>query len=174
MGKQTKKYLDFVIDKLTNSIENILTGEVFDTEITRISDEDIKTIKNKDWQFNWRSEFKDKSKLIFKLTTANNPTIIQGLISIEDKDDHFFMHLVESSKFNLGKHKIYLGIPGNLVAYACKVSFDQGYEGYVAFDSKTVLIEHYQKSLGATHIRDRRMFIDTKAAGKLVSQYFKS
>ncbi len=174
MGRRTKKYLNFVIDKLTNSIENTLTGEIFDTEITRITDKDFKTIKSKDWQFNWKSEFKDKSKLIFKLTTTNNPTIIQGLLSIEDKDDHIFMHLVESSKFNLGKHKIYLGVPGNLVAYACKVSFDKGYEGYVAFDSKTILIEHYQKSLGATHLRDRRMFVDTKAAGKLVSQYFKS
>lgn len=174
MSRRTKKYLDFVIDKLTNSIENTLTGEVFDTEITQITDSDFKTIKNKDWQFNWKSEFKDKSKFIFKLTTTNNPTIIQGLLSIEDKDDHIFMHLVESSKFNLGKNKIYLGVPGNLVAYACKVSFDKGYDGYVAFDSKTVLLEHYQKSLGATHFKERRMFIDTIAAGKLVSQYFKS
>jgi hypothetical protein len=84
------------------------------------------------------------------------------------------MHLVESAKFNLGRHKLYLGVPGNLVSYACKVSFDKGYEGFVAFDSKTALIEHYQKTLGATLIGGRRMYIDTKAAGKLVSQYFKT
>ncbi len=174
MKKRTKKYLDFVIDKLTNSIENTLSGEVFDTEITEVSDKDIKAIKDKNWHFHWKSEFKDSSKQIFKLTTTNNPTIIQGLLSIEDKSDHIFMHLVESAKFNLGKHKLYLGVPGNLVAYACKVSFDRGYEGFVAFDSKTVLIEHYQKTLGASHIGGRRMYIDTKAAGKLVSQYFKT
>jgi hypothetical protein len=172
--KRTKKYLNFVIDKLTNSIENTLSGEVFDTEIAQVTDKDIKAIKGKDWQFSWRSEFKDNSKQIFKLTTTNNPTIIQGLLSIEDKEDHIFMHLVESAKFNLGKHKLYLGVPGNLVAYACKVSFDRGYEGFVAFDSKTVLIEHYQKSLGATHLGGRRMYIDTKAAGRLISQYFKT
>ncbi|HWY09789.1 MAG TPA: hypothetical protein VN026_00615 [Bacteroidia bacterium] len=174
MHKRTKKYLNFVIDKLTNSIENTLSGEVFDTEIAQVTDKDIKAIKGKDWQFSWRSEFKDNSKQIFKLTTTNNPTIIQGLLSIEDKEDHIFMHLVESAKFNLGKHKLYLGVPGNLVAYACKVSFDRGYEGFVAFDSKTVLIEHYQKSLGATHLGGRRMYIDTKAAGRLISQYFKT
>jgi len=84
------------------------------------------------------------------------------------------MHLVESAKFNLGKHKLYLGVPGNLVSYACKVSFDKGYEGFVAFDSKTALVEHYQKTLGATHLGGRKMYIDTKAAGKLVSQYFKT
>jgi hypothetical protein len=174
VGKRTKKYQNFFIDKLTNSIENTLSGEVFDTEIAQVSDRDINTLKRKDWQFDWKQEFKDTSKQIFKLTTTNNPTIIQGLLSIEDKHDHIFMHLVESAKFNLGKHKLYLGVPGNLVSYACKVSFDRGYEGFVAFDSKTALIEHYQKTLGATHLSGRRMYIDTKAAGKLVSQYFKT
>jgi hypothetical protein len=174
VSKQTRKYQSFLIDKLTNSIENTLSGEVFDTEITLVSDMDIKALKRKDWQFNWKTEYKDSAKKIFKLTTTNNPTIIQGLLSIEDKDDHIFMHLVESAKFNLGKHKLYLGVPGNLVSYACKVSFDKGYEGFVAFDSKTALVEHYQKTLGATHLGGRRMYIDTKAAGKLVSQYFKT
>lgn len=174
MGKRAKKYQSFFIDKLTNSIENTLSGEVFDTEIAQVSAKDINSLKRKGWQFDWKSEYKDKSKQIFKLTTTNNPTIIQGLLSIEDKDDHIFMHLVESSKFNLGKHKLYLGVPGNLVSYACKVSFDRGYEGFVAFDSKTALIEHYQKTLGATHLGGRRMYIDTKAAGKLVSHYFKT
>ena len=174
MRKRAKKYHDFVIDKLTNSIENSLSGEVFDTEIVRIAEKDIKSLKYNDWKFNWKSEFKDHSKHIFKLTTTNNPTIIHGLLSIEDKDDHIFMHLVESAKFNLGKHKLYLGVPGNLVAYACKVSFDKGYEGFVAFDSKTLLIEHYENTLGATHLGGRRMYIDTKAAANLVSHYFKT
>ncbi len=112
--------LDFEIDKLTNSIENTQTGEVFDTEIVRLSDKDIKQIKKTDWQFDWTKELKDKSKEVYKLTTVNNPTIIQGLLSIEDKQDHIFMHLIESAKFNKGKDKVYFGIPGNLVAYAVK------------------------------------------------------
>jgi hypothetical protein len=174
VGNRAKKYQNFLIDKLTNSIENTLSGEIFDTAITRVSDKDIRALKRKDWQFDWKLEFKDQSKQIFKLTTTNNLTIIQGLLSIEDKDDHVFMHLVESAKFNLGKHKLYLGVPGNLVSYACKVSFDRGYEGFVAFDSKTALIEHYIKTLGATHLGGRRMYINTEAAGKLVSQYFKT
>ena len=174
MKKKTEKYLNVLIDKLTNSIENTLSGEVFDTEISLLTEKEVKLIKQKDWHFNWKSEFKDSTKKLFKLTTTNNPTIIQGLLSIEDKGDHIFMHLVESAKFNLGKNKLYYGVPGNLIAYACKISFDRSYDGYVAFDSKTVLIEHYQKTLGASHIGGRRMYIDTKAAGKLVSQYFKT
>jgi hypothetical protein len=83
------------------------------------------------------------------------------------------MHLIESAKFNKGKGKIYLGVPGNLVAFACKVSLDKGYDGYVAFDSKTVLIEHYKQTLGATHLIRQRMFVDPIAAHKLISRYFK-
>ena len=173
MNKRKDSGLDFEIDKLTNSIENILTGEVFDTEIVRLMDIDKKQIKKVDWQFDWHKELKDKTKEVYKLTTVNNPKIIQGLVSIEDKHDHIFMHLIESSKFNKGKGKIYLGVPGNLVAYACKVSFEKGYDGFLAFDAKTVLIKHYQESLGATHFRGQRMFIETRSAINLVKQYFK-
>ena len=174
MKKQQNKGLDFIIDKLTNSIQNSFTGEVFDTEIVRLTLKDTKQIKEADWQFNWQKELKDKTKEVYKLTTVNNPTIIQGILSIEDKQDHVFMHLIESAKFNKGKDKVYFGVPGNLVAYACKVSIEKGYEGFLAFDAKSVLIKHYQESLHATHFRGLRMFIETSAALKLISQYFKS
>lgn len=94
-------------------------------------------------------------------------------MSIEDKQDHIFMHLIESAKFNKGKAKAYLGVPGNLVAFACKASIQNGYEGFVAFDAKSSLIEHYKQSLYATHFHGLRMFIDTGAATKFISLYFK-
>ena len=84
------------------------------------------------------------------------------------------MHLIESAKFNKGKNKVYLGVPANLVAFACKVSVDKGYVGFLAFDAKTALIKHYEQSLHATHFRGLRMFIETSAALRLISQYFKS
>lgn len=174
MEKQKGIGLDFEIDKLTNSIENVLTSEVFDTEVVRLTNKDSRQIKKIDWQFNWHKELKDETKEVYKLTTVNNPLIIQGLLSIEDKTDHIFMHLIESSKFNKGEGKVYLGVPGNLVAYACKVSVNKGYEGFLAFDTKTALIKHYEQSLLATHFRGLRMFIETNAALKLISQYFKS
>jgi hypothetical protein len=173
--KQSKQTgLDFIVDKLTNSIENTSTGEVFDTEIVRLTSKDIKQIIKSHWQFDWTKELHDKTKEIYKLTTVNNPYIIQGLISLEDMGDHIFMHLIESAKFNRNKNKIYYGVPGNLVAFACKVAVDKGYQGFLAFDAKSALIRHYQQSLGATHFRGLRMFIEPKSAIKLISQYFKS
>lgn len=82
------------------------------------------------------------------------------------------MHLVESASFNKGKGKLYAGIPGNLVAFACKLSFQRGHEGSVAFISKSQLIDHYVETLGAVHFGGRLMIIDTKAALKLVNRYF--
>jgi hypothetical protein len=173
--KRIKKIgLDFEIDKLTNSIENIATSEVFDTVILRMSELDKKQIRKSDWQFDWHRELKDRTKEVFKLTTLNNPSIIQGLISLEDKKDHVFMHLIESAKFNKGRGKVYLGVPGNLVAFACKCSMDKGYEGFLAFDAKSTLIKHYEQTLHATHFKGLRMFIATNAAIKLISQYFKN
>ncbi len=174
MNKTNHQPLDFVIDKLTNSIENAITREVFDTEVARLTDKHKTQIKKADWQFNWLKEIKDNTKEVYKLTTLNNPTIIQGLVSVEDKQDHLFMHLIESAMFNKGKEKVYLGVSGNLVAFACKLSMDKGYEGFLAFDAKTSLIKHYEQSLYATHFKGLRMFIETNAAIKLISQYFKS
>ena len=174
MKNTRNRGLNIEIDKLTNSIENISTGEVFDTDIFRLTEAESNQIIESDWQFDWITELNDTTKAVFKLTTVNNPTIIQGLLSIEDKQDHIFMHLIESSKFNKAKGKIYLGVPGNLVAYACKVSVEKGYEGFLAFDAKTSLIKHYKDTLGACHFRGQRMFVETSAALKLISHYFKS
>ena len=174
MKSTSKKGLDFIIDKLTNSIENVVTEDSFPTDITLISRADLKLItKTKGWLFDWKDEFKDPAKDIYKLSIVNNPKVIQGLVSLEVKQDHVYMHLVESSPFNKGKSKMYSGVPGNLVAFACKLSFQRGHEGNVSFLSKNQLIEHYQNSLGAKHFGGRIMIIETQSAFKLINKYFK-
>ena len=166
--------LDFVIDKLTNSIENVQTGDNFPTEISLLNSTEIKNITKKNgWNFNWKSEFKKPERDIYKLTIVGNPKIIQGLVSLEVKKDHVYMHLIESAKFNIGKDKVYLGIPGNLVAFACKLSFQRGGDGYVSFTAKTKLIDHYIDTLGAIHFGGHLMVITTESALKLIGKYFK-
>lgn len=117
----------FIIDRLTDSILNTISGDSSQTEVS--------TIKEK---------------------------------------DHVFMNLLESAPFNVGENKLYEGVAGNLVAYACKVSFQKGFDGFVSFTAKSNLIEHYAETLGAIHFKNQRMIIDTKAAMFLVSKYFKT
>lgn len=167
--------LDFLIDKLTNSIENINSGDSFPTEVSLLKSEELKKItKVNGWLFNWKVEFKKPQCEIYKLTISNNPNIIQGLVSLEVKSDHVFMHLIESAPFNVGKNKTYLGVPGNLVAFACKLSFQRGNDGFISFVAKTQLIEHYKKSMGAINIGAQLMIIDNKAALNLIGKYFKN
>jgi len=171
--RQSKIALDFEVDELTNSIRNTVSGDSFQTDVTRIAKSDLKSISKKNgWLFDWKLELKFPERDIYKLTIVNNQSIVQGLISLEVKSDHVYMHLVESAPYNKGKTKIYSGVPGNLVAFACKLSFQRGHEGNVAFISKSQLINHYVESLGATHFGGRLMIIDTNAALKLMNQYF--
>ena len=173
MKKPERIGLDVEVDKLTNSIENVVTGDSFATDITIISIADLKTVTKKNgWQFNWKLELKQPEKDVYKLTIVNNQSVIQGLISLEIKSDHVYMHLVESAPFNKGKSKVYAGIPGNLVAFACKLAFQRGHEGNVSFFSKTQLVQHYIDTLGAIHVGGRVMIIDTNAALKLINKYF--
>ncbi len=175
MKKSKQIPLDFLIDKLTNSIENVQTGDTFSTNITLLSMADLKSVTKKSgWQFDWKYELKQPGREVYKLTIPNNISIIQGLISLELKRDHIYMHLVESAPFNKGKSKVYAGIPGNLVAFACRLSFQRGFEGNVSFISKTQLIDHYINSLGAFHVGGRIMIIDSQAAFKLIGKYFKN
>ena len=163
MRKNEETGLDFVVDKLTNSIENVITGDSFATEISILTTNDLKIVNKKyGWLFNWRIEYMNPVKDVYKLTIVNNPTVIQGLISLEVKEDHVFMHLVENASFNKGKTKVYAGVAGNLVAFACKLSFQRGHEGNVSFISKTQLIHHYEKSLGAYHFGGRLMVLKQK------------
>jgi CRISPR/Cas system endoribonuclease Cas6 (RAMP superfamily) len=82
--------LDFEVDKLTNSIENVVTGDSFATEISLLSKHELKIVSKKNgWLFNWTEEYKQPERDIYKLTITGNPTIIQGLISLEVKSDMF-------------------------------------------------------------------------------------
>ena len=59
-----------------------------------------------------------------------------------------------------------------MTAYGCKLSKEAGFNGVVAFEPKTALIPHYEKTLGAVLISERRMAIFEKDAQVLLDKYF--
>jgi hypothetical protein len=175
MGEKQAYGLDFVIDVLTNSIQNVVTGDSFQTDISILNRQELNVVSKKNnWLFDWKNEFKQPERDVYKLSIVNNQTVIQGLISVEIKADHVYIHLVESAPFNRGKSKMYAGVSGNLVAFACKLSFQRGHQGNVSFLSKSQLISHYEDSLGAFHFGGRIMIIETSAALKLINKYFQN
>ena len=158
------------VDRLSNSIVNRLSGDSFDTDIIELQTAELKNLK-KGWKFDWTIEFKEAK--VYKLVIRSSPDVIQGLISIEEQEGFIFMRLVETASHNYGSNKVYEGVLGNLVAFACKVSFDKGFSGYVVFEAKSKLVNHYTKILKAKSISGTRMYIDKNAAIFLVDTYFK-
>ena len=164
---------DLEIDKLTHSLEDAQTGEILLTEVLPLEKTDLKILTKKlGWKFNWKVEFDATEKQVYKLVLQNQPEIIQGLICLTNERDHIFMPLIETAPHNFGKTKKYLGVAGNIVAFACKLSFDKGFDGYVSFKAKTKLIPHYSKTLGAKVLYGQYMEIATPASMKLVKDYF--
>lgn len=160
------------IDKLTRSIENALTGESFPTQVRPLTPTQARQLVKTEWQFDWAKEANAPDREVLQLNTVANPHIIHGLLSLEILSDLVFMHLVESAPFNKGRLKAYVGVLGNLTAFACRRSFELGLDGYVAFDSKTKLVAHYKAMLEATQLTSTRLYLGTPAAQRLVDRYY--
>lgn len=117
-----------------------------------------------------------KESEIYKLQIKHD-TVIQGLIALTkfEKDQAVYVNIAESAPHNLGKNKKYNGVGGHLFAIAVYRSIELGYGGFVFMDAKnTELVEHYQKTLGATFLgipHPYRMFIDEDAAKRLLNVY---
>ena len=57
MKKRKETGLEFEVDKLTNSIENVKSGDSFSTEISLLTKAEVKELTRKaGWQFNWMSD----------------------------------------------------------------------------------------------------------------------
>ena len=119
-------------------------------------------------------EFNDQKKEVYKLILLQTPDIIHGLLSLTVETDHVYMNLLESAPFNIGQAKEYQGVAGNLVAFACKRSFECGFDGNVVFTAKTKLINHYIQTLGACIIFGQRMAILEREARFLINKYYNS
>ena len=52
--------LDFVINRLTNSIENMVSGDSFQTDVSLFTIEDSRLCTKKNgWDFDWKIELKE-------------------------------------------------------------------------------------------------------------------
>ena len=165
---------DIEIDALTESVVEVSTGKIFKTEVTEVTILYLSSIHKKNgWKFNWKKEKKEINRLLYKLVLKSNTSILLGLISLEMKEDHVHIHLVEKNPNEFGISKKYEGIGGNLFAFACKYSHEIGFDGVLAFYAKTNLIHHYSVTLGAILVKNQRMFILSKQSEMLINKYFK-
>lgn len=127
------------------------------------------------WQFRWRTLGRVEGGRFYKLTTKKAPARIEGMLMLTlFNDEMVYMNNIEVAPHNFGQSKRFQNVAGCLLAYACYKSFEWGrgdYQGFLAFDSKTQLIELYQQKYGATHARGHKMFFDPTAGQALMETY---
>ncbi|MBW3598088.1 MAG: hypothetical protein KY475_12520 [Planctomycetes bacterium] len=166
--------IDEEIDLLANSVVHGTTGQVFPTTIVPFTE--LTAPQRSDlerWRFKWREEAKRKGRDVVALL-AEGSGAVQGLMSLEPAEGFVLVHLLESAPHNVGQNKLFRGVPGNLFAFACARSFASKFDGYVGFDAKTELIEHYKVTLGAEQVgSSSRMVIAAENSLQLVEQYYK-
>ena len=162
--------LDEFIDELTESIKDVAKGRSYATVVSPVTVHNLAETETI-WRFDWNREIETAE--VYKLTAPKLGRLIHGLISIRPEEGFVWINVIESHPENVGHRNKYDGIAPNLVAYACLRSFELGHDGYVSFDAKSELIEHYKQTLGAIQVgRTRRMHLDQTAALWLVKQYF--
>ncbi|MBV6717165.1 hypothetical protein [Paenibacillus chitinolyticus] len=125
----------------------------------------------KGWEeeFDWTIYFDLPGFEVYKMVIKGNDDI-QGAIALERKADHVFVHLIESAPWNRDD-KVFERAGLNLMAFACKRSKDLGHEGFVSFQSKTRIIQYYEKNMFAQHIGGGNMIISDVAANRLIELY---
>ena len=157
------------IYKLYNAITLNTSGEKVDILASSVTARELRKHKHH-FQFDFISIAKDFS--IYKIYLENQPDIIQGLVAFRTQAGFLDCANMEINEFNKHGIALYSGVGKSMVALCCKVSLDEGMDGYISFEAKNRLIPYYQR-LGAQRIgNSKRMFIDDTAARKLISLYF--
>lgn len=120
------------------------------------------------FSFNWKKESLNE---LYAIKFAEGEEIL-GLMSLIDHPSEFRIHinLLESAISHRGKNKQILNIPGCLIAYACKLSFMNGYNGFVSLIPKTELIEYYINTYGFTKV-GRQLAIFDEDSESLIQKF---
>lgn len=156
-------------------ILEVASGDSFEVELVLASSKDM-PLKKAGWIFDWRSTIIKENTRTYILRLRFSPNDIQGIIHLKEADGMLIMDLVEVAPDNLGtKGKKYDRVAGILIAFACRESFklDNEYRGYLTFQSKSELIELYNRKYGAKLAFGQRMYIDPHAGEKLMIKYLK-
>jgi hypothetical protein len=152
-------------------IREIATGKWIAVSVEPVEAADVRNLGT-GWEFDWLTEIGRAE--VFKLIDPAAPKAIYGLIALARRQDHVEVTLLESSPENVGADKRFERIPGCLLSYAVRLSLSLQFEGCLALESKTDLIDHYENKYGFSRLgHSSRMLLMPGAAARLLAEYEK-
>ena len=152
-------------------IIEIATGTKKTVIIREAEPEDFKLFTKKRFSFTWKT-FKNTTT-VYKLNIEGEDSIL-GVIGLIDwpEEKRIEIKLLASSVENIGREKIYEGIAGCLIAFACRSSVEKhGADACVSLVPKTELIRHYMQKYHMQHA-GWQLYLEGKELYKLIKEYF--
>jgi hypothetical protein len=137
---------------------------------------------NDGWRFNFSKHSKGKDYETYTLTTLSTPDIIEGCLIINTKAaSQVYTAFVEVAPHNRGNSKVYDKVAGCLIAFACRQSFINDKEGYLAFDvleekkeDEIKLMTLYSQKYNALRYEgSNTMIIFPEGSEKLINEFLK-
>lgn len=162
--------VEVLIDKLTDCLVERKTGKIVETQYKKRTTP-IKAKEYKGWNFKWNTT-ENNGYVIYELFLKDSD-IVQGRISLKIDGGVADVDIVETAPHNYGHEGIYEGVGGHLFAIACQCSLEAGCDGFVAFTSKSNLVEYYMETLNAQIVSGRKMYIDEEVANILLDKYIR-
>lgn len=132
-------------------------------------------LKSNGWSkgFDWFSYLQPQNECTaYKLVVHGNNDI-QGLIALCPQENYVIVDLVEKAPHNHEPHVVFVNTADVLFGFACKFSKDLGFEGFISFYSKTVLVNHYIRKYGAYPLGNRKLAIGSVEANRLIELYYR-
>ncbi|MBO9727339.1 MAG: hypothetical protein J7623_01745 [Chitinophaga sp.] len=149
---------------------NIKTGQYEDARISLLQKNELTKSEKKRFDFEWEQELIHN---VYKQTLFNDDSIL-GLMSvlIYEAERRVEIKLLELARENRGKTKLYDRVAGNLITFACQLSFKSGFDGFVSLIPKTELISHYIEKY---HFRPvgKHLVLEGSSSDALITEYIK-
>ena len=152
-----------------NVIE-LVTNKKTVVEISGVEAGDFVEVTKKRFSFNWKL-FKERMGL-YKLQIVGSKDIL-GVIYLTDipTEKRIEIKLLACSVENKGKKKIYDGIAGCLIAFACQAAIIKyGGLACVSLVPKTVLRLHYIEKYGMIDV-GWQLYLEGRSLNEIIIQY---
>ncbi len=150
---------------------HVFSGKYKEARITVLRKEELTGAVRERFSFDWEKEI---AFGVYKIAFINDDYIL-GLIStqINLPERRFEIRLLELSKENIGTLREYDRLAGCLIAFACKLSFKEGLDGFVSLIPKTVLISHYMKKYFFSPM-GVQLYVEGEVAIALITAYLEN
>lgn len=150
-------------------ITHVRSSEKKDVVVELVLENDYLFITEEDYHFDWELE---KENSVYKLKFPDDDEIL-GLMSLKiiSSEKRIEIVLLASSASNTGNNKIYDGIAGNLIAFACRESIKLfGEYACVSLHPKTELRNYYMVKYGFEN-GGKQIYLDGIPLFNLIDKY---